>query len=232
MQTVTISGSPTGGTFTLTYAGQTTAGIAYNATAAVVRSALEALSNLDAGDVAVFGGPGSPWTVTFGGTVVPVDVALMTASAAGLTGGTSPAVTVAFATTYAVFEDVTARWDGATLDTTRVGVLLGDAHEYLPADLEARLTAGWTNLVKVRMVLVNMVLRVLRNPSGVRSESAGPFSYHRDAAVASGKLWLTGDDRKLLGLRRTATSLCLDDQAIELIADGHADLALTEDRCP
>ncbi len=42
-----------GGTFTLSFAGQTTSAISYNATAAAVQSALEALSNIAAGDVVV-----------------------------------------------------------------------------------------------------------------------------------------------------------------------------------
>lgn len=96
VQTVTITGSPTGGTFTLTFNGQTTAGIAYNAAAAAVQSALEALSNIAPGDVVVAGGPlpGTSVTVTFSGTYAGTDVAQMTASGAGLTGGTTPAVAV------------------------------------------------------------------------------------------------------------------------------------------
>jgi hypothetical protein len=101
VQTVTITGSPTGGTFTLTYSGQTTAAIAYNATAATVQSALEALSNIEPNDIVVAGGPGpaTPWTVTFeagdlGGQFDGTNVAQMTASGAGLTGGTTPAVAV------------------------------------------------------------------------------------------------------------------------------------------
>lgn len=96
VQTVTITGTPTGGTFTLTYAGQITAGIAYNANAAAVQSALEALSNIGVGDVTVTGGPGpgTPFTVTFTGTLAATDVAQMTASGAALTGGTAPAVNV------------------------------------------------------------------------------------------------------------------------------------------
>lgn len=39
------------GTFTLTAGGQTTGNIAYNASAATVQSALEALSNIDPGEV-------------------------------------------------------------------------------------------------------------------------------------------------------------------------------------
>lgn len=94
VQTVTITGTPTGGTFTLTYNGQTTAGIAYNAASAAVLAALEALSNIAPGDVVVGGGPGpgTPWTVTF--AAVLGNVTQMTASGAGLTGGSSPAVAV------------------------------------------------------------------------------------------------------------------------------------------
>jgi hypothetical protein len=97
VQTVTITGTPTGGTYTLTFSGQTTTGIAYNAAASAVQSALEALSNITPGDIVCAGGPhpGTPVTVSFGGgSYDGSDVPQMTASAAGLTGGTSPAVTV------------------------------------------------------------------------------------------------------------------------------------------
>jgi hypothetical protein len=95
VQTVTITGTPTGGTFTLTYDGATTAGIAYNATAAAVRSALIALSTIEEGNVTVTGSNGGPYSVTFSGGN---NVSQMTASGAGLTGGTSPAAGVATAT--------------------------------------------------------------------------------------------------------------------------------------
>lgn len=51
------------GTFTLGYAGQLTAPIAYNANAATVQSALESLSTIGAGNVTVTGDPGR-WNVT------------------------------------------------------------------------------------------------------------------------------------------------------------------------
>ncbi|MFI0929627.1 hypothetical protein ACH4TP_37750 [Streptomyces sp. NPDC021012] len=96
VQTVTITGTPTGGTYTLTFSGQTTSGIAFNATASAVQSALEALSNVNPGDVICAGGPhpGTPVTVTFGGQYDGQNVPQMTASSAGLTGGTTPTVTV------------------------------------------------------------------------------------------------------------------------------------------
>ncbi|MEE8305716.1 MAG: flagellar hook-basal body complex protein, partial [Gammaproteobacteria bacterium] len=96
VQTVAITGTPTGGTFKLTYAGQTTGTIAFNASAATVDSALEALSNIAAGDVTTTGGalPGTAAVVTFTSTLAAQDVALMTINTTALTGGTSPAGTV------------------------------------------------------------------------------------------------------------------------------------------
>lgn len=96
VQTITITGGPTGGTYTLTFNSQTTSAIAYNANAAAVQSALEALSNIAPGDITCGGGPhpGTPITVTFdGGAYDGTDVAQMTASGS-FTGGTSPAIAV------------------------------------------------------------------------------------------------------------------------------------------
>jgi hypothetical protein len=84
--TVTL-GSPSAGTFTLTYNGQTTSGIAYNAAASAVDTALEALSSIGAGNVTVTGNAGGPYTVTFTGPLANSPLAL-TGSGAGLTGGT------------------------------------------------------------------------------------------------------------------------------------------------
>lgn len=86
-QTVTVT-SATGGTFTLTFEGQTTAAIAYNATAATVQAALEALSNIAPGDIVVTGGPlsTSAVTVEFTGALKSSDRTQMTANGAALTG--------------------------------------------------------------------------------------------------------------------------------------------------
>lgn len=96
-QTATIGGSPTGGTFTLTFSGQTTGTIAYNASAATVEAALEALSTIGQGNVQVTGSAGGPYTVEFVGALAGQNLAAMTADASGLTGGTSPSVTIATA---------------------------------------------------------------------------------------------------------------------------------------
>ncbi len=97
VQTVTITGTPTGGTFTLTFRGATTGTIAFDAVAATVETALEAISTIGDGDVRVTGGPGpgTPYVVTFINDLGHQNVDAMTASGAALTGGTTPAVAVA-----------------------------------------------------------------------------------------------------------------------------------------
>lgn len=92
VQLVTIGGGATAGTFTLTYSGQTTATIPFGSTAAVVQTALRALSNVGASQVAVTGATGGPYTVTFTGTLATTDVAAITGNAGGLTGGTPTVV--------------------------------------------------------------------------------------------------------------------------------------------
>lgn len=90
VQTVTVDA--TAGNFTITYSGQTTGSLAFNASAATVQTALEALSNLAPGDVVVTGGPGAagggtPYTLTFGGTLASTNVAQVTCGDVDLTGG-------------------------------------------------------------------------------------------------------------------------------------------------
>lgn len=80
----------TGGTFQLTYNGQTTASIAYNATASAVQAALEALSNIGVNEAIVTGNPAGPYTVTFMGTLANQNLSQMTKGAGtALTGGSA-----------------------------------------------------------------------------------------------------------------------------------------------
>jgi hypothetical protein len=95
VQTVTITGTPTGGTFVLDFNGQPTTDLAYNANAAAVQTALQALSTIGAGNATVTGGPGpgTPYVVTFAGTLAAANVSQLVA-VGNFTGGTSPTIGV------------------------------------------------------------------------------------------------------------------------------------------
>lgn len=94
VQLLTPSGTISGGTFTLTYSGQTTAAIAFNATASAIQAALVALSNIDDVDgVVCTGGPinTTAVNVAFKRSLAATNVAQMTLTSS-LTGGGSIAV--------------------------------------------------------------------------------------------------------------------------------------------
>ncbi len=97
-QKVQITGSPTGGIFTLTFEGETTAAIPFNATAAQVQSALEALPNIGPGNAETILGP-----VNTTGVVIdllnganPAPIQLLTGDATQLESlaGTSAAISI------------------------------------------------------------------------------------------------------------------------------------------
>ncbi|MGO9600207.1 MAG: Calx-beta domain-containing protein [Isosphaeraceae bacterium] len=97
VQSVTITGAPTGGTFTLSTSGSplppgTTGPIAYNATPAQVQAALVSIPGM-IGNVAVTGSVGA-YTIAFQGAFAGQSLPKLTANASGLTG-TTPGVLVA-----------------------------------------------------------------------------------------------------------------------------------------
>lgn len=85
VQTVTLTGSPNGGTFDLTFSGQTTGAIEWNAAAADVQAALLALANITDNDVHVTGPTGGPWVVTFGDDLGGTSQPIFTKDASALT---------------------------------------------------------------------------------------------------------------------------------------------------
>ena len=93
VQTITINA--TGGTFTIAFDFEgktgTTAALAWNAAAAAVQAALEALTPIGAGNVAVTL-LGSVYTITFQGDLQRANLPQLTTNAAGLTGGAGTAV--------------------------------------------------------------------------------------------------------------------------------------------
>jgi hypothetical protein len=81
-------------------------------------------------------------------------------------------------------------------------------------NLAARITAGTTTSEDVRDVVAAMVVRVLRNPDGKQSESAGDYSYQLASGAAGGRLFVAGDELTLLIGGRRASSIPLSDDAL------------------
>lgn len=88
VQTITLNSHyvASGGTFTITYSGQTTSAIAYNATAATIQAALVALSNIDTADVLVSGSLNTGITIQFQGALGLTNVAAVTCDTSSTTG--------------------------------------------------------------------------------------------------------------------------------------------------
>jgi hypothetical protein len=95
-ESASIAVNATGGTFTITIEGQTTAAIAFNATAAAVQAAVQLLPGIGPDDVTVTGGPGAagggtPYVLAWGGRYAGQDAPAVTTGAGSLTGGAGTA---------------------------------------------------------------------------------------------------------------------------------------------
>lgn len=106
--------------------------------------------------------------------------------------------------------DIDDRWRPLT-DAERIVAqsLLGDAWLLLKradATIDLRLDAVTLDAGLVKMVLVEMVKRVLRNPDGNLQESIQDYSYTRDRVSSSGLLTVTDDELEMLAADDIAAS--------------------------
>lgn len=125
VQTLTIGGTPDGGTFKLAFDGQTTGDIEWTDVDATlitaIDTALEALSNIPTGgvttvDTTMSSGIGA-CTITFTGALAKRNVALITVAENALTG-TDPTVAVALTTAGVDATALSARIGALLTDTT------------------------------------------------------------------------------------------------------------------
>lgn len=122
VQTLTETGSPTGGTFTITYGGQTTSGIKYNATIAEIATALIGLYTIASSEnVEVTSEESKPINekaakITFKGELGNQAQPLVVVSSTGLTGGTTPKVTPTTTTPGTTAEKIIGIYDGPEWD--------------------------------------------------------------------------------------------------------------------
>lgn len=99
VQTITMTGGPTGGTFPIVYNGAV-ATVAFNATNATIQTALQALTTIGTNGITCSGGPvnGTPVVCTFAGSMNTGWKPLMTTTNGALTGGTNATATITHTT--------------------------------------------------------------------------------------------------------------------------------------
>ncbi len=95
IQQVALHSGPDGGTFTLSYGANTTAGLVHNASAATIQGALQGLASIGLDNAVVDGNDGGPWVVTFQGSLASTTVGLLTGNGASLTIVNAATATVA-----------------------------------------------------------------------------------------------------------------------------------------
>ncbi|GGM64772.1 hypothetical protein GCM10012275_39190 [Longimycelium tulufanense] len=113
---------------------------------------------------------------------------------------------------YASPADVQARLGRPLADSERqlVTTRLDDAERLILTripDLAAKVTEGVLDSELVAQVEADAVLRLVRNPEGVQSESDGSYSYTLAERVASGLLEILPDEWALLGVRAGAFTI-------------------------
>ncbi len=90
---------------------------------------------------------------------------------------------------------LTVAQEGLTLHLVRAGsALLRLRAAQAGLNVDAELAAGTLDPETVALTVANMVLRVLRNPNGLRAETVGPFSRTYDTTAAAGLLVVTDYD--------------------------------------
>lgn len=187
LQTVTVDG--TGGTFTLTYSGQTTAALAYNANAAAVQAALIALSNIGPADVVVTGAP-LALQVEFTGTLAATNVAQMTADSTLLTGGTHTATIATARPGHAASIDNPRMITVALMDEEGNNVT-GGAMAAVEALLEAKREVNFiVHVINPKRNLINVEFNIV---PAIGSDPVAAVAAAEAAVVAylSAKVWGT-----------------------------------------
>jgi hypothetical protein len=157
IQTITISA--TGGTFTATFEGATTAAVAWDASAATFKTALEALATIQPGDITVTKA-GDVFTVTFVGKFAGENVTVMTTNAGSLTGGAGTAVVATGTAGGAAATDGTEIFAGflfcavkaPTLTTTDVGAAMLDHCRVVESKLPIAVDAAGKRDVAGRII--------------------------------------------------------------------------------
>jgi hypothetical protein len=128
---------------------------------------------------------------------------------------------------WTTFEDVTDRWVGQNepTDEALVDALILDAESVIlsvyPA-IQTRIDADTISINVVKMVVVRMVSRVLRNPENLTywQQQTGPFGQARNFGTNGSDIWLTEDEKNMLAPSNRGKAFSVDlapDAGINLV---------------
>lgn len=183
----TITSDATGGTFTLTYRGATTAALARNVSTADLQTALQGLSTIGAGNATVSGTAGSSYVITFASSLAATDVELITLDGSALTGGSATiAVTAEGEAAYGITGLInqagvqTGELDVTDADSLLDAIALASAAEVMPS----RWFVNGTDFIALRKL----------------KEASGSAKYLLESDVTSGPTY------RLFGIPVTVTN--------------------------
>jgi hypothetical protein len=137
-------------------------------------------------------GQAGMWTARFtaSGTVTAVEDYYVRARTV-----TGPPPLAAVGDVAAQFGTLTAAQEGVTAFLLRAAsAMIRHAYPFI----DAQIITGRLDPDLVALAASNMVLRVLRNPNGLRSETVGPFSRSYDTGTAAGLLVISSTETGLL----------------------------------
>lgn len=128
---------------------------------------------------------------------------------------------------WTTFEDVTDRWVGqnAPTDEAIVNALISDAESVVLMHypkIQDRIDAATISINVVKMVVVRMVSRVLRNPENLTywQQQTGPFGQARNFGSSGSDIWLTEDEKDMLAPSNRGKAFSVDlapDAGINLV---------------
>ncbi|MEX2188761.1 MAG: hypothetical protein WD875_18270 [Pirellulales bacterium] len=198
-QTITAIPPATGGTFTLSFLGETTTPIAYNATPATVRGALAALPGIGGlSNVAVSStnAAGGPYDVRFTGALAGTDVAAISANATNLSGAFLAASAIQTSlNTAGVNERQTISLPAATGGTflAAYGGKITGPIAFNAANLAATASSIQSAMEGLSSVGVGNVAVTSLGGNQFRVEFRGPLSARNATIIGLGTSQLTGN---------------------------------------
>ena len=117
---------------------------------------------------------------------------------------------------WATPDDVIDRWvgDNPPTDTDQVQLLLDDAETIILSEypnIQARINANEISAEIVKVVVVRMVTRLMRNPENLAywQQQAGPFAQSRNFGEQK-DIWLTPDEISMLAPKARGKAFQID----------------------